>query len=237
MPKRNIPNYRLHKSTGQAFVELSGRRFYLGKHGSKASREEYERRIADSPKVMLAHYKRVSEDKFRQVSQYQPRQYCPKNDGGKVDGQKTPDFSVSPIESRINPPKKLTGILTGNSPESHGIGGNCMETGQSPMLSHVLENKVREGINRQEMVQCGNAKKCNNGEDRICRARRKVLNGTWLRQFSKTISSKVPAGVSASIIPYEDVLSLFTASWHCLPLQTRETILRLILQHASLYAR
>ena len=47
MPKRNIPNYRHHKATGQAFVELGGRRFYLGKHGSKASREEYERRIAE----------------------------------------------------------------------------------------------------------------------------------------------------------------------------------------------
>ena len=47
MPKRNIPNYRLHKATGQGFVELDGRRFYLGKHGSKASREEYERRIAE----------------------------------------------------------------------------------------------------------------------------------------------------------------------------------------------
>ena len=44
MPKRNEPSYRLHKATGQAFVELGGRRFYLGKHGSKASREEYERR-------------------------------------------------------------------------------------------------------------------------------------------------------------------------------------------------
>ncbi|MCL2744409.1 MAG: hypothetical protein FWE67_11220 [Planctomycetaceae bacterium] len=47
MPKTNIPNYRLHKAYGQAFVELDGRRFYLGKHGSKASREEYERRIAE----------------------------------------------------------------------------------------------------------------------------------------------------------------------------------------------
>jgi integrase len=47
MPKTNIPNYRLHKATGQAFVELGGRRIYLGKHGSKASREEYERRIAE----------------------------------------------------------------------------------------------------------------------------------------------------------------------------------------------
>ena len=47
MPKTNIPNYRHHKASGQAFVELGGRRFYLGKYGSKASREEYERRIAD----------------------------------------------------------------------------------------------------------------------------------------------------------------------------------------------
>ena len=47
MPKTNIPNYRLHKASGQAFVELGGRRFYLGKHGSKASREEYERRVAE----------------------------------------------------------------------------------------------------------------------------------------------------------------------------------------------
>jgi len=36
MPKTNIPNYRLHRASGQAFVELGGR-FYLGKHGSKAS--------------------------------------------------------------------------------------------------------------------------------------------------------------------------------------------------------
>ena len=31
MPKTNIPSYRLHKASGQAFVELGGRRFYLGK--------------------------------------------------------------------------------------------------------------------------------------------------------------------------------------------------------------
>ena len=47
MPKTNIPSYRLHKATGQAFIELDGRRFYLGKHGSKASRVEYERRLAE----------------------------------------------------------------------------------------------------------------------------------------------------------------------------------------------
>ena len=47
MPKTNLPSYRLHKASGQAFIELGGRRFYLGVHGSKASREEYERRLAE----------------------------------------------------------------------------------------------------------------------------------------------------------------------------------------------
>ena len=47
MPKTNIPTYRHHKATGQAFIELEGRRFYLGKYGSKASKEEYERRLAE----------------------------------------------------------------------------------------------------------------------------------------------------------------------------------------------
>ncbi len=44
---RNLPSYRLHKATGQAFIELAGRRFYLGKYGSKASRDEYERRLTE----------------------------------------------------------------------------------------------------------------------------------------------------------------------------------------------
>jgi integrase len=47
MPKKNVPNYRLHKKSGQAFVELSGNRIYLGKYGSKASRVEYDRLLAE----------------------------------------------------------------------------------------------------------------------------------------------------------------------------------------------
>ena len=47
MPKTNLPSYRLHKASGQAFIELDGRRFYLGKYGSKASKVEYERRLGE----------------------------------------------------------------------------------------------------------------------------------------------------------------------------------------------
>jgi integrase len=51
MPKKNLPNYRLHKATKQAFVVLlchdGVRRYrFLGKHGTPESRSEYDRLIA-----------------------------------------------------------------------------------------------------------------------------------------------------------------------------------------------
>jgi hypothetical protein len=49
MPKHihAIPNYRKHKATGQAVVTVAGRDIYLGKHNSAASRQEYNRIIAE----------------------------------------------------------------------------------------------------------------------------------------------------------------------------------------------
>ncbi len=42
-----VPKYRKHKPTGQAVVTLSGRDMYLGKFGSAASREAYQRLTAE----------------------------------------------------------------------------------------------------------------------------------------------------------------------------------------------
>ena len=44
---RNVPNYRLHKPSGQARVLLRGKHVYLGKHGSPESHEAYARVIAE----------------------------------------------------------------------------------------------------------------------------------------------------------------------------------------------
>lgn len=41
------PSYRLHKPTGQAVVTLNGRDVYLGRHGTAASRAEYDRIVAE----------------------------------------------------------------------------------------------------------------------------------------------------------------------------------------------
>jgi integrase len=42
-----VPSYRLHKASGQALVVIHGRAHYLGKHGTRASREAYARVIAE----------------------------------------------------------------------------------------------------------------------------------------------------------------------------------------------
>ena len=41
------PSYRLHEASGQARVTLNGRTYYLGKHGSKSSKDRYDRLIAE----------------------------------------------------------------------------------------------------------------------------------------------------------------------------------------------
>ena len=41
------PHYRRHKPSGQAVVILSGTDYYLGRHDTKASRQEYDRLICE----------------------------------------------------------------------------------------------------------------------------------------------------------------------------------------------
>src|SRR5574340_12967 len=45
MPR--VPKYRKHRARGQAVVSLDGRDFYLGPHGTLASRREYDRLIGE----------------------------------------------------------------------------------------------------------------------------------------------------------------------------------------------
>ena len=46
-PKSLTPKYRRHKPTGQAVVRIDGRDYYLGEHGSPASKERYAVLMAD----------------------------------------------------------------------------------------------------------------------------------------------------------------------------------------------
>jgi integrase len=44
---KSLPKYAYHKASGQAVVRLSGKDFYLGPHGTKASKIEYDRLIGE----------------------------------------------------------------------------------------------------------------------------------------------------------------------------------------------
>lgn len=46
-PHNKIPTYRLHKGSDQAVVTLTGTDIYLGKHDTKASRQSYDKVIAE----------------------------------------------------------------------------------------------------------------------------------------------------------------------------------------------
>ncbi|MEO2048098.1 MAG: hypothetical protein ABGX16_16205 [Pirellulales bacterium] len=44
---KRLPKYRKHKRSGNALVVLNGREIYLGKHGTAASLEKYNRLVAE----------------------------------------------------------------------------------------------------------------------------------------------------------------------------------------------
>jgi len=43
----SIPKYRKHRGSGQAVVTISGRNHYLGPHGTKTSKFEYDRLVGE----------------------------------------------------------------------------------------------------------------------------------------------------------------------------------------------
>jgi hypothetical protein len=47
LSKNKLPKLRYHRASGQAVVELSGKQFYLGKHGSDEAQENYNRHVAE----------------------------------------------------------------------------------------------------------------------------------------------------------------------------------------------
>ena len=45
--RKQLPKYCRHKPSGRAYVRIGGKMYYLGKYGSTASRQEYDRIIAE----------------------------------------------------------------------------------------------------------------------------------------------------------------------------------------------
>lgn len=45
--RQSLPKYRKHRASGQAVVTLNGKDFYLGPHGTRASKAEYDRLLGE----------------------------------------------------------------------------------------------------------------------------------------------------------------------------------------------
>jgi len=69
---RPAPAYRKHKS-GQARVTIAGKTFYLGKHGTPASREAYDRLVAEWRQAQLAAEAPPGDPKYVRHSSGQAR--------------------------------------------------------------------------------------------------------------------------------------------------------------------
>ena len=101
------------------------------------------------------------------VTEHKSFQNRSQNECSKVDGIKSPVFSVNPIETRINPPEKLTVYSTVHSPEQGRIKGNDSESPFYAESTQTLGIQAHEGNNWQELEHDGIIQISNNGEDRI----------------------------------------------------------------------
>ena len=109
MPKlkeNQVPLYRLHKQSGQAIVTLSGKDHLLGEFDSKASREKYDRLIAEwLANGRRADYRRVDGVTVSRVIAefwaHAKRYYAgPDADRGGLRGSEADNFRVALIPLR-----------------------------------------------------------------------------------------------------------------------------------------
>ena len=46
-PRKLKPDYCQDKASGRAYVKINGRKVYLGRHGTRSSRDEYDRVVGE----------------------------------------------------------------------------------------------------------------------------------------------------------------------------------------------
>lgn len=103
-----IPGYGKHRATGQARVILNGRTFYLGRHGTKESKERYRRKIQE----WLARGKQLPQGNLTVIELIlafwkHAETYYRKSDG-------TPTSELSCFKLALRPVKELYGTIPAN---------------------------------------------------------------------------------------------------------------------------
>jgi integrase len=132
---KRVPTYCKHKPTGQAKVVLSGKTFYLGRHGTAASEQAYDRLIQE----WLAAGRRLPSREALSVSAlilaflHHAERYYRKPDG-------RPTSETSNLKQAFRPLKELYGDTEANS-----FGPQELKTVRESM---IIRGWLRKPINR-----------------------------------------------------------------------------------------
>jgi hypothetical protein len=107
MPKlsKSLPKYRKHRPSGQAVVTLGGRDYYLGPHGTKVSRLEYDRLIGEWLASNRTPLMGGSSDLT--ISELLARYWKHAKGYYRKDGQ--PTNEISALKSALRPVRELYG--------------------------------------------------------------------------------------------------------------------------------
>lgn len=100
--RNTLPKYRKHRGTGQAVVTLSGRDHYLGKHGTAASRQAYDRLIAE---WLVSGRQQLADDNDLSIAELLSRYLKHAKTYYRKDGKQTSE--VAGMKAAIRPLKGL----------------------------------------------------------------------------------------------------------------------------------
>ncbi len=137
MPRlsNSVPKYRKHRASGQAVVTLNGRDIYLGRHGTKTSKREYDRLIEE----WLANGRGLAsgQDSDLTVAELLLRYWKFAKGYYRKNGEQTSEVAV--IKSSLRPIRELYG----NSP-AREFGPLALEAVRQRLIS---TGRSRSGIN------------------------------------------------------------------------------------------
>lgn len=142
MPRRlKTPTYRLHKPSGRAVLTLNRRDFYLGPFGSQASRNEYDRLIAE----WLANGRRLPDQATQDltINELVLRYY------GFCESYYSGRRNVAKMLSRIRAALRPLGELFGRSSAAAGFGPKALMLVRA---HHAASGLARKTVNDNTQI-------------------------------------------------------------------------------------
>ncbi len=144
MPRltKAVPKYQKHRASGQAVVRLNGQDFYLGPHGTKASKLEYDRLIAE---WLVNGRQSAADDDTLTVSELLARYWTFAKRHYRKDGE--PTDTLYQVRVSLRPIRRLYGRTLASE-----FGPKGLQAVQQAMVTECLSRGVvnkRVGVIKQ----------------------------------------------------------------------------------------